>query len=66
MAIIDLHTNHISGKVGNNVFYLRNGKQLMRRKPAPRKTGAVNTGVETPLQICLYYQISVAFKFPFL
>ena len=38
MAIIDLHTNHISGKVGNNVFYLRNGKQLMRRKPAPRKT----------------------------
>ena len=38
MAIIDMHTNHISGKVGNNVYYLRNGKQLMRRKPVPRKT----------------------------
>jgi len=38
MAKIDMHTNNISGKVGDNVYYLRNGKQLMRRKPAPRKT----------------------------
>jgi hypothetical protein len=38
MAIIDMHTNQISGKVGGNVYYVRNGKQLMRRKPAPRKT----------------------------
>jgi hypothetical protein len=38
MAIIDMHTNHISGKVGNKVYYVRNGKQLLRGKPAPRKT----------------------------
>ena len=29
----------LSGKVGDHVYYQRKGKQLVRRKPAPRKTG---------------------------
>ena len=38
MAIVDRLTNMVSGKIGDKVYFTLNGEQLVRRKPAPRKT----------------------------
>jgi hypothetical protein len=33
-----MQTKHISGKIGDKVYYQLRGKQVVRKKPAPRKT----------------------------
>ena len=55
----------LSGKVGDHVYYQRKGKQLVRRKPAPRKTGPSVGQLVARVQIWFYDKFFTAVKVPF-